>query len=451
MRAINPTTEELIAEFPEHTNDEVVERLNAAREGFERWRHTPIVERARHFRQLADELRRGITHLSRRMTDEMGKPIAQARSEVEKCAWACEYFADHAGSLLEARHIETEASDSYVTYEPLGVVLAIMPWNFPLWQVFRFAAPAMMAGNVALLKHASSTPGCARDIVELFDAAGFPPGTFQHLFINNRKTEELIRHSDVAALTLTGSTRAGRAVASVAGESLKKCVLELGGSDPFVVLADCDLDHTVEKAVQGRFQNNGQSCIAAKRFIVEEAVYDEFVARFKSAIEALKVGDPHDEDIDVGPMARKDLRDELHKQVKRSLRQGARCLVGGEPLDRPGYFYAPTLLVDVTPEMPAFAEETFGPVAAVVRARDTDEAIELANTSDFGLGASIWTSRSRGHTLVGRLRAGFVAVNEIVKSDPRLPFGGIKDSGFGRELAAEGIHEFTNIKTIYVA
>ncbi|RAL22263.1 NADP-dependent succinic semialdehyde dehydrogenase [Lujinxingia litoralis] len=451
MRAINPATEELIAEYPHHTNDEIIARLHRAHEAFERWRLTPIVERARHFRLLADELRSGVSHLSRRMTDEMGKPIAQARAEVEKCAWACDYFAEQAGALLETRHIDTEATDSYVTYAPLGPVLAIMPWNFPLWQVFRFAAPAMMAGNVALLKHAPNTPGCARDIVELFDAADFPTGTFQNLFINERKTEEVIRHSGVAAVTLTGSTGAGRQVASIAGESLKKCVLELGGSDPFVVLADCDLEEVVEKALVGRFQNNGQSCIAAKRFIVEEPVYEAFVTRFKSAIEELKVGDPHDEAVDVGPMARKDLRDELHKQVKRSIRQGARCLVGGHPLEGKGFFYAPTLLVDVAPEMPAFDEETFGPVAAVVRARDVDDAIRLANTSAYGLGASLWTTRSRGQTLVSRFHAGFVAVNEIVKSDPRLPFGGIKDSGFGRELAAEGIHEFTNVKTIYVA
>jgi succinate-semialdehyde dehydrogenase / glutarate-semialdehyde dehydrogenase len=450
MRSFNPTTGELIAEYPDDSQDSIDHKLTASHEAFWEWSLTPLDTRARLFMNAARVLRDSHDHYARRITEEMGKPIAQARSEIEKCAWVCEYFAENAGRFLEPRHIQTEANKSYVRFDPLGSILAIMPWNFPFWQLFRCAAPIMMGGNTMILKHASSVPGCALDIVEVFDNAGFPPGVFTNLFVSHKKLNELLGHHVVSGITLTGSVGAGRAVAEAAGRALKKTVLELGGSDPFIVLADCDLQKTVDQAVFARMMNNGQSCIAAKRFIVEKPIYRDFVDLFRERIEALVIGDPLDERTDIGPMARKDLRDDLHKQVKKSVRWGAECLVGGEPLDGHGFFYPPTLLVDVDTQMPAFNEETFGPVAAVILAENTDHAIELANRSPFGLGASIWTSPDRGEKWAPRLNAGFVAVNDIVRSDPRLPFGGIKDSGYGRELSVFGMLEFTNIKTVVV-
>ena len=450
MRSINPATGEIIEEFTSHSEREVADRIEAAEQAFESWRARPFSERAEFLRAAAEHLLDHKERLAHRMTAEMGKPIDQARSEVEKCGWVCDYFADHGADFLKPRTIETDATRSQVVFEPLGTILAIMPWNFPLWQVFRFAAPTLMAGNVALLSHAANVGGCAADITSIFADVGLPTGVFEHLYIDNDTTGEVLRHPSVRGVTLTGSVRAGRAVGAIAGEELKPCVLELGGSDPFLVLEDCDLDWTIERGVFARMMNNGQSCIAAKRFIVERKIYDEFVARFTDAVNALTLGDPADEATDVGPMARGDLRDELHRQVTETIDAGARCVTGGEPIDGPGFFYKPTVLVDVTPGMAAFDEETFGPAAAIIAADDVDHAIELANQSPFGLGASIWTTPQRGQDLAPRIDAGAVFINELVKSDPRLPFGGIKDSGLGRELASFGIEEFVNIKTVYV-
>ncbi|MFU8803893.1 MAG: NAD-dependent succinate-semialdehyde dehydrogenase [Bradymonadaceae bacterium] len=450
MRSINPTTGELIAEYPHDTQDDVQMKLTASHEASWEWRLTPIEDRARFFQKAAVLLRDASSHYARRITDEMGKPIKQARSEIEKCAWVCDYFAENAARFLEPRSIDTEAAKSYIKFEPLGSILAIMPWNFPFWQVFRFAAPSMMAGNVVVLKHAPNVVGCALDIQEVFENAGFPPGVFTNLFIADKKVKDVIEHHAISGVTLTGSVGAGRSVAEIAGRALKKTVLELGGSDPFIVLADCDLDHTVEQAVQARMMNNGQSCIAAKRFIVEKPIYETFIQKFHDRLAKLVIGDPTDELVDIGPMARKDLRDDLHRQVRKSIKRGAECLLGGESLEGPGYFYVPTLLTDVDPEMPAFTEETFGPVAAVTMAENTEHAIELANRSAYGLGASIWTSSERGEEWAQLIDAGAVAVNEIVKSDPRLPFGGVKNSGYGRELSVFGMVEFTNVKTIWV-
>ncbi len=450
LRAINPATGHLLAEYPLDSNDDVARKLTLSHEACSPWRLSSYAERAILFHNVAAELRSGAHHYARRMTDEMGKPIRQALAEVEKCAWACEYFAENAARFLQPQRVDTEASKSYVAFEPLGSILAVMPWNFPFWQFFRFAAPALMAGNVAVLKHAPNVPGCALDIEEIFANAGFPQGVLVNLFINDRKVADVIRDHHIAAVTLTGSVGAGRSVAATAGEVIKKCVLELGGSDPFIVLKDCDLDLAVEQAAVARMLNNGQSCIAAKRFIVEKPVYERFIDAFRARLERLVVGDPHLEETEVGPLARKDLRDELHRQVKKSIKRGAQCLLGGEVLEGDGFFYAPTLLIDVDPEMLAFEQETFGPVAAVTLAENTAHAIELANRSEYGLGASIWTRSARGEDLARQLNAGHVAVNDIVKSDPRLPFGGVKKSGYGRELSAFGAMEFCNVKTYWI-
>jgi succinate-semialdehyde dehydrogenase/glutarate-semialdehyde dehydrogenase len=384
------------------------------------------------------------------MTDEMGKPIGQARGEVEKCAWACEYFAEHAERFLHAEEMQSDGSRALIRFDPMGPIFAVMPWNFPFWQVIRFAAPHVMAGNVGLLSHSHNSGGCATALHQLFKEAGFPEGVFQSLFIDNETSEQVIADRRVQGVTLTGSVRAGRAIAGLAGKYLKPSVLELGGSDPFVVLADCDLDFAVEQAVVGRTINNGQSCIAAKRFIVEEEIYDDFVEGFRGALAALKMGDPRDEATDLGPMARDDLRKSLHEQVQKTIGQGAKCVLGGELPERDGFYYPATLLVDCDATMEAFAEETFGPVAAVAKAADADAAIALANTSQYGLGASIWTDNARGLGLAAEIDAGHVAVNGIVKSDPRLPFGGIKNSGYGRELSRFGILEFVNKKTVWI-
>jgi succinate-semialdehyde dehydrogenase/glutarate-semialdehyde dehydrogenase len=385
------------------------------------------------------------------MTEEMGKPIAAAESEVDKCAWVCDYYAEHAAAFLSPEASATDAARSFVRFDPIGPVLAIMPWNFPFWQHFRFAAPAVMAGNVGVLKHASNVPGCALAIEDLFRRAGFPEGVMTTLLVPSARTAELIARPEIKAVTLTGSEAAGREVAAQAGRHLKKTVLELGGSDPFIVLDDADPIAAAEQAARARTINSGQSCIAAKRFLVEEAVADRFEAEFVRRMEALRVGDPMDRETEVGPLAREDLLTALDDQVSRSVAAGARLATGGRRLDRKGWFYPPTVLLGVRPGMPAFDEETFGPVAAVTRARDAAEAIELANRSRFGLGASIWTGDpARAEDLAREIEAGSVFVNGMVKSDPRLPFGGVKSSGYGRELAAFGIREFVNIKTVWI-
>ncbi|NOZ02978.1 MAG: NAD-dependent succinate-semialdehyde dehydrogenase [Deltaproteobacteria bacterium] len=451
MISMNPATEELIKDYPEHEPQEVDAALDQAARAFAGWRETPFTTRAGLMHEAARVLRDGAERYARLMTREMGKTIVSAQAEVEKCAWVCDYYADTAEEHLAPERIATDASDSFVRFDPLGPVLAVMPWNFPFWQVFRFAAPALMAGNTALLKHASNVPGCALAIEEIFHAAGFPEGTFRTLLVGSRAVESMIRHPVVQAVTLTGSEPAGIAVASQAGSVLKKTVLELGGADPFIVLADADIVDAAANATLGRCINTGQSCIAAKRFIVEDRVADQFEEVFTARMKDLKVGDPMDRGTDIGPMAREDLLDELQDQVDRSLKEGARLVTGGQRLDRRGYYYPPTVIADVKPGMAVFDEETFGPVAPVIRARDADHAVELANSSALGLGGSVWTSDTeKGRALAARIESGSVFVNGIVKSDPRLPFGGVKRSGYGRELSRWGIREFVNIKTVWI-
>ncbi|HUG90272.1 MAG TPA: NAD-dependent succinate-semialdehyde dehydrogenase [Planctomycetaceae bacterium] len=451
MKPTNPATEAPLQHYPEHSDEQLAARLQTAERAFPRWRGAGFGVRAEHLIRAAALLEDDRSELARLMTEEMGKPIVESEAEVDKCTSACRFSAENAERFLSPQRVQTEARASYVRFDPLGPVLAIMPWNFPLWQVFRFAAPALMAGNVALLKHAPNTWGTALAVENVFRRSGAPEGVFSTLLISDEKADELIGHPAVRAVTLTGSDRAGRLVGAQAGRHLRKVVLELGGSDPFIVLADADVDHVAAQAVRARTMNSGQSCIAAKRIIVEQPLADDFEERLVAGCEALRVGDPLDRETQIGPLARRDLLEKLHDQVERSLAAGARCLTGGKPLDRRGYYYPPTVLTGVRPGMPAFDEETFGPVAAVVRADDADEAVELANRSRFGLGASVWTADARrGESLAGKLEAGCVFINEIVKSDPRLPFGGMKQSGFGRELGTEGIREFTNVKTVWV-
>jgi succinate-semialdehyde dehydrogenase/glutarate-semialdehyde dehydrogenase len=451
MNAIDPSTGQPLRDYPDHAPRAVEERLDAAARAFPAWRSTSFATRSAALRAAAARLRAGRDRYALLMTEEMGKPIAQSEAEVEKCAWACEYFAEHGERFLASERIATDASLSEVRYEPLGVVLAVMPWNFPFWQALRAAAPALMAGNAMVLKHASNVPGCALAIAEVFRDAGLPDGVFTTLLISSSRAESLVEHPTIAAVTLTGSEAAGTALASRAGAALKKTVLELGGSDPFVVLADADPVAVAAQAVAARTINNGQSCIAAKRFIVAATLAERFEIALAERTRALRVGDPRDRATEIGPLARPDLVAELDRQVRGSVAGGARLLAGGTRLERPGFYYAPTVLADVRPGMPAFDEETFGPLAAVTPARDEDEAIALANRSRFGLGASVWTADSgRGAAVAGRIEAGQVFVNGPVKSDPRLPFGGVKRSGYGRELSAAGIREFTNLKTVWV-
>jgi succinate-semialdehyde dehydrogenase/glutarate-semialdehyde dehydrogenase len=452
LESRNPATGALVTNCKEHDGREVAQRLTAATTAFPAWRELGFPARAQLLRAAARELRTHRDEYARLVTEEMGKPIAQAEAEIEKCAWGCEYYAEHGERFLAPEVIATDAARSLVRYEPMGAVFAVMPWNFPFWQVCRFAAPALMAGNVGLLKHASNVPRCALALEELFRAAGFPAGVFSTLLVSARAAESVIPHPAIAAVTLTGSEAAGMAVAAAAGQALKKVVLELGGSDPFVVLADADLEAAATTAVEARMVNNGQSCIAAKRFIAVEAVADEFETRFAEKIAALKVGDPMDRTTQVGPLARADLVRDLDNQVKASVAAGAKAVVGGGPLPGRGHYFAPTLLTGVRPGMPVFDQETFGPVAALIRARDEAEAVALANRTSYGLGASLWTRDvARGEAIAARIEAGLVFVNGMVKSDPRLPFGGVKRSGHGRELGALGIREFVNAKTVWIA
>jgi acyl-CoA reductase-like NAD-dependent aldehyde dehydrogenase len=452
IKSINPATGEELASFDEFTPDQVEEALSRADAAFREWRERSFAERATPMRKAAEVLRRRKSELARLITLEMGKPIGEAEAEIEKCAWNCEFYAEQAEHFLADERVETNAQDSYVAYEPLGVVLAVMPWNFPFWQVIRFAAPAVMAGNAAVLKHASNVPQCALAVEQVFREAGFPDGLFRTVLVGGAAVERIIEDPRVKAVTLTGSSEVGEKVASAAGRNLKKQVLELGGSDPFIVLKDADLRAAAEMAAKARFQNTGQSCIAAKRFIVEQSVADEFEQLFKEAAGKLKVGDPLDPETRIGPLARADLLDALEEQVEESVRRGARVVLGGKRLDGRGYFFEPTVLTGVDREMPAFRQETFGPVAAVIRAQDEREALELANDSEYGLGASLWTrDLERGRRLARKVESGSVFINGMVASDPRLPFGGVKRSGYGRELSSFGIREFTNIQTIWVA
>jgi succinate-semialdehyde dehydrogenase/glutarate-semialdehyde dehydrogenase len=452
MKSINPATEEQIGDYPDHTAAQIESALAAAQAAFAHWRVTDIASRGALFKLLAAVLRRQRTPLAELMTAEVGKTIASSEAEVDKCALGCEFFADNAARFLLPQAVASDASSSYVRFDPLGPVLAIMPWNFPLWQVFRFAVPALSAGNVGILKHAPNVPGCALAIERAFAEAGFPRGTFTALLVSdNQIAEKLVDHPAVRAVTLTGSERAGAAVAAAAGKVLKKTVMELGGSDPFIVLADADIPSVAQSAAEARCINNGQSCIAAKRFIVEHAVADKFQSAFVAAMNAMKLGDPMDRATQVGPLARLDLLENLHDQVQRSVKQCAKLLAGGHRRPGKGFFYQPTVLAEVAPGMIAFDEETFGPVAAVIVAKNPQHAVELANQSRFGLGASIWTADvDRAQSLAANINAGCVFINGPVKSDPRLPFGGVIHSGWGRELSEWGIREFVNVKTVWV-
>ncbi len=451
MKSVNPATGEFIEEYKEHTAREVQDIIEKVHEAFLSWRDTSISERRRLMKQAAMSLREHQEDHARLVTEEMGKPIVQSRSEIEKCAWLCEYYADNAEHMLQEEPLKSAASRSFVVFDPLGVILAVMPWNFPFWQVFRFAVPALMAGNVGLLKHASNVPGCALAIESVFRAAGFPAHAFRTLLISSRQVEPIIRNDHVKAVTLTGSEQAGSLVASQAGSEIKKTVLELGGSDPFIVLDDADVESSASQAVKGRMLNAGQSCIAAKRFIVLEGVAEAFIDRCVALMRAQTIGDPRNEDIQVGPLARAEFVDGVDALVREAVDKGARLLAGGKRREGKGFYYEATVLTGVTPEMRLFHEESFGPVAVIYVVRDEDEAVTLANATRFGLGASVWSGdRERALKIARRLESGAVFVNGIVASDPRLPFGGVKKSGYGRELSHYGIREFTNIKTLWI-
>jgi len=451
IASINPTTGETIKTFTPLTNVEIEQKLQLAADTFRAYRRTTIESRTRSMHRAAEILESEKDEFGKIMTLEMGKPIKAAIAEAEKCAWVCRYYADNAARHLANEIIETNAKHSEIRFQPLGPVLAVMPWNFPFWQVFRFAAPALMAGNVGLLKHASNVPQCALAIEDIFRRAGFPDGAFQTLLIGSDAVEAILKDHRVVAATLTGSEPAGRSIASTAGAHIKKTVLELGGSDPFIVMPSAKLDSAVETAVKARTINNGQSCIAAKRFIIAESIYDEFTTKFVERMRALRIGDPMDESTEIGPLATPQIVNELAEQVQRAVDSGARVLTGGRKLTRAGNFYEPTALDNLDPKTPAACEEIFGPVAMLFKVGSVDEAIAAANSTTFGLGASAWTNDpTEQEVFLEELEAGSVFINGMVASDPRLPFGGIKNSGYGRELAEFGIREFVNIKTIWV-
>jgi len=451
ISTIEPASGDTLATYTQHGKAQIEAVLARAAERFRSWRTTPPAERARLLRSVAAALRERKIELATLATREMGKLIGEAEAEVEKSATGCEYYADHAAEHLADERVRSGASESYVAFRPLGVLLAIMPWNFPYWQVFRAAAPALMAGNVVILKHAANVTGCALEIERIFTRAGLPQGAFTTLVVAGRDMEAVVADPRVAAVTLTGSEEAGSTVAATAGKYLKKTVLELGGSDAFIVLRDADIDGAAKTAVKARYQNAGQSCIAAKRFIVEAPVYDAFSAAFVAGARQLRAGDPLDRTTTLAPLARADLRDALHAQVGASLAAGAKLATGGKALDRAGFYYEATILTDVEPGMAACEEETFGPVAAVMKARDAEDAIALANASQYGLGGNLWTRDvERARAIAARLESGAVFVNGMTSSDPRLPFGGIKKSGYGRELSAFGIREFVNVQTVWI-
>lgn len=451
---INPATGKHVRDVPAMSWPDTVHAIETAHEAFLSWRRVPFADRAVRMKEAGHVLRSRSDKLARLMTEEMGKTLKDGRDEVEKCAFGCDYYAENAERFLSREPVDMgDRSEAFVTYNPLGVVLAIMPWNFPLWQVFRFASPGLMAGNACVLKHAANVPGSAMAIEEIFHDAGFPPNLFRNLLIDIPVIADVIKHKLIAAVTLTGSVRAGKSVAEKAGAVLKKCVLELGGSDAYVILADADIELAAEVCAAGRLVNNGQSCIAAKRFVVVDAVRQAFETAFVAEMKKPRTGDPLNPSMNLGPMARMDLRDELHRQVQATLAKGARLLLGGEIPAGPGAFYPPTVMTDVGPGMAAYTEELFGPVASIIPARDDEHAISIANDSEFGLGSAVFT---RDHTkgiaiAADRLEAGASFVNMNVRSDPRLPFGGIKTSGYGRELSHFGIREFVNIKAVRAA
>jgi succinate-semialdehyde dehydrogenase / glutarate-semialdehyde dehydrogenase len=451
IQTINPTTGEVLETFEPFNQDQINEALGQAHQAYLKWRTATFAERAKHLHSVASYLRDHKTELAQLAVLEMGKTITEAAAEVEKCAWNCDYFAENAGRFLADEKVATNATESYIAFRPLGVVLAVMPWNFPYWQVFRFAAPALMAGNTAVLKHASNVSGVALKIERIFQEAGLPQGVLRTVLVPGSETRKLIADPRIAAVTLTGSEAAGVEVAANSGHVLKKTVLELGGSDAFIVLEDADLDQAAQVGITARFQNNGQSCIAAKRFIVVDAVAEAFERKFVDAASKLRLGDPLDFETQVGPVARDDLREALDRQVRDSVKMGARVLIGGKPLEGKGYFYAPTIVSGVTPEMPMFREETFGPAAAVIHARNAEHAIELANDSEFGLSCNLWTRNiEQARELAARIEAGGCFINGMTASDPRLPFGGVKHSGYGRELSSFGIQEFVNVQTVWI-
>lgn len=452
MKSINPATGKTIKTYKTYSEKGVKKIINSVDKTWHHWRSTSFMYRSQLMQNLSGLLKSKKVELAQLMALEMGKVKKEGFAEVEKCAWVCDYYAQNAELFLENETIPTEAFRSFVTYQPIGTVLAVMPWNFPFWQVFRFAAPTLMAGNTAVLKHASNVPGCALAIEELFREAGFPENVFRTLLIGSNQVGNVIKHAAVKAVSLTGSTPAGKSVASIAGSELKKCVLELGGSDPYVILKDANLEDAAFKCSAARLLNAGQSCIAAKRFIVVNEVYSEFLEYFTCEMNKANFGDPFDEETTMGPMARVDLRDELHRQVLDSIKKGAEVILGGEIPLKKGAFYPPTILENIKPGMPAYDEELFGPVASVIRVDDAKEAIKVANDTEFGLGAAIFTGDlKRGENLMEiQMDAGCCFVNDFVKSDPRLPFGGIKESGYGRELASHGIKEFMNVKTVVV-
>jgi len=451
METLNPATGEKVETFETWGDSELQQALQDVSDASPPWRATTFEHRASLMTKAAAELRDNSDHYASLITLEMGKPIKESKGEIEKCASVCDYYAENAATFLADEILESDAGKSFVTYIPLGTVLAVMPWNYPFWQVMRFAAPGLMAGNTGVLKHASNVPQCALAIEDVFRKAGFPENVFRALMIPASMVKGVIEDARIHAVTLTGSEPAGRQVAATAGGAIKKSVLELGGSDAFVVLEDADLDAAAAGGVASRFLNNGQSCIAAKRFIVVESIADEFLKLFKQKIEAMKVGDPTEDDTDLGPMSRQDLRDEMHKQVQDSIEQGAVAALGCQPIDGPGAYYQPSILDKVVPGVRAYEEELFGPVAIVIHAKDEEDALHIANSSRFGLGGSVWTQDSdRGEHFARHMESGATFVNGMVKSDPRLPFGGIKASGYGRELSLHGIREFVNAKTIWV-
>lgn len=452
FKSINPSTGNVIAKYPEMTSEVVQKTLEDVQKAQRAWRSVSFQERVHLMLKVSDALLANKEKYAQLMTDEMGKITSQGIAEIEKCAWGCRFYAEESEQFLAAEDIKTEAHHSFVSYQPLGVILAIMPWNFPFWQVFRFAAPGLMAGNGCLLKHAPNVFGCSLAIESVFRDAGFPEHLFRTLLIDIPETTQVLHDPRVAAVTITASVNAGRAVAAEAGKALKKCVLELGGSDPFIVLEDADIDKAVEVGIIARFQNSGQSCIAAKRFIVVDPVYDEFRDKFVAAVNQLKMGDPAEEDIYIGPMARLDLRDGLAEQVQRSVAAGAKILIGGETPEGGGAFYPATILADIKSGMAAWSEELFGPVATLIRVADEAEAIQVANDTEFGLGGSVWTQDlARGERIAAeQIESGAAFVNDMSKSDPRMPFGGIRSSGYGRELSIFGIREFVNIHSVWV-